>query len=137
MLFTRETFGQLPDDMDLPIKELIESANIDPTVKGGLSWPPGKECIGDRFLVGAVWHDKYKVFKGPTMTLKLRYADRNDFTNSKKRVVVKEVVVKMTEITKQLKDGKVPGNEAVNRMFEEQVKLVWEKLLINHNRLSP
>ncbi|XP_058103282.1 uncharacterized protein LOC131246853 [Magnolia sinica] len=130
MLATRKTFGKLHDDVDRAVRELIKSAKIDPNAKGGLSWPPGKESFGDRFSVSAVWHTKFKVFKGPTMTVKLRDADRFDFKSSTVQVT-KEVIVKMTEIARQLRDGGAESG-AVDEMLQETLKFLWDQLL-NHD----
>ena len=64
------------------IRNLIESAVLDPNVKGGLRWPLGKAASGDRFFVVGVWHTIAKAYRNPSLRLKVRYADRFDFRTS-------------------------------------------------------
>ncbi|KAF1878689.1 hypothetical protein Lal_00047360 [Lupinus albus] len=51
------------------LKSLIESAVLDPNVKGGLRWPLGKSTSGDRFSVCGVWHTIIKVYANPSITV--------------------------------------------------------------------
>ena len=71
-------------------------------MKGGLRWPLGKECLAERFSVVGVWHTKYKVFRGQSMKLRLRHADRYDYKTSAGEVS-EEVTLKLTGISKLLK----------------------------------
>lgn len=61
------------------IRNLINSAVLDPEVKGGLRWPMGLGYYGNRYRVIGVWHTKVKSYKSPSLRLKVRYADRSDF----------------------------------------------------------
>lgn len=64
------------------IKDLINSAVVDPDVKGRLRWPLGKASFGDRFHVIGNWHTITTTYKNPSLTLKIRHANRFAFTTS-------------------------------------------------------
>jgi hypothetical protein len=64
------------------IRNLINSAVLDPNVKGGLRWPLGSASSGNRYCVVGVWHTIAKAYKSPSMRLKVREADRFDFKTS-------------------------------------------------------
>ncbi|KAK1271171.1 hypothetical protein QJS04_geneDACA012672 [Acorus gramineus] len=102
MLVTKRILTALTDEEKQSLNQLIKSAIIDPSVKGGLRWPLGKESIGERFSVVGVWHTKFKAYKSPTMRLKIRHADRFNFlTNSGE--AANEVNLKLKGIIGQLK----------------------------------
>lgn len=61
------------------LKELTDSAVIDPTVKGGLKWPLGKSSCADRYRVCGVWHTVTTTYRNQTLRLQIREADRYDF----------------------------------------------------------
>lgn len=61
------------------IKNLIDSAVLDPDVKGGLRWPFGKATSGDRYSIVGVWHTMSTSYQNSSIKLKVRHADRFDF----------------------------------------------------------
>jgi len=61
------------------LKELTDSAVVDPTVKGWLKWPLGKSSCADRYIVCGVWHTVTTTYINQTMRLQIREADRYDF----------------------------------------------------------
>ena len=63
------------------IRDLINSAVLDTSVKGGLRWALGKASVGKYKVVG-IWHTIAKSYKCPSVRLKLRHADRFDFRTS-------------------------------------------------------
>lgn len=65
------------------IRNLIASAILDPSLKGGLRWPLRKATsLGDRYQVVGVWHTISRVYESPSLRLKVRDADRFDFKTS-------------------------------------------------------
>lgn len=67
------------DDEIRSIRDLINSAVLDTSVKGGLRWSFGKASAGKYEVVG-VWHTIAKTYYiSPSMRLKVRHADRFDF----------------------------------------------------------
>ncbi|CAK9137744.1 unnamed protein product [Ilex paraguariensis] len=90
----------LDDEID-SIRSLVSSATLDPEVKGGLRWRLGKESSGDRYTVVGVWHINAKIYRGSSIRLKIRDADRFDFLSSSGEVTC-EVTLKMTSIVSNL-----------------------------------
>ena len=72
----------LQDDEMQSIRSLINSAVLDPDVKGGLRWPLGRISSGGRYCVVGVWHTIAKDYKSSSLRLKVRHADRYDFRTS-------------------------------------------------------
>ncbi|XP_068657485.1 uncharacterized protein [Aristolochia californica] len=127
MLYTKTLITNLTEEEEQGIRELINSAVIDPDVRGGVRWPLGKQTFLDRFSVVGVWHTKYRAFRSPMMRLKLRNADRFDFRTSMGERA-EEVTLKMTGMAKQLLDRK--AEESLNAlMLKEMLRLIWENFL--------
>ncbi|MQM23859.1 hypothetical protein Taro_056929 [Colocasia esculenta] len=127
MLCNKRIVMDLEDEEMDAIEKLIDAAVVDPDVKGGLRWPLGKVSAGERFSIVGIWHTTHKVFKSPSMRLKLRHADRFDFRSSKGEVS-NEVSLLLTAISKWLTEGAVETG-AVTRMLQEATKLVWDHFL--------
>ncbi|XP_010247074.1 PREDICTED: uncharacterized protein LOC104590204 isoform X2 [Nelumbo nucifera] len=127
MLYTKVTLTALTDDEKLSLSHLIKSAIIDPNVKGGLRWPLGKECFGDKYSVVGAWHTKAKAFKNLYMKLKVRDADRFDFRTSMGEFS-REVGLKMTGIVGQLQDHMAEVGP-VTDMLQDTLKLIWDNFL--------
>nr|XP_028957433.1 uncharacterized protein LOC114819230 [Malus domestica] len=79
MLCTKRLVTDLTDDEMQSIRDLFNSAILDPYVKGGLRWPLGKESSGDKYKVVGVWHVIANTYKNSSLRLKVRHADRFDF----------------------------------------------------------
>ena len=78
-LNTKRIISALQDDEMHNIRNIVNSAILDPEVKGGLRWPLGKACFEDRYSVIGVWHTIAKKYKSPSLSLKARHVDRFDF----------------------------------------------------------
>ena len=76
------------------IGNLIDSAVLDPDMKGGLRWPLGKASTGNRYSVVGVWHTTATAYQSSSIRLKVRYADRFDFRTGYGETS-KEVVLKL------------------------------------------
>ncbi|CAN6582258.1 unnamed protein product [Malus baccata var. baccata] len=70
MLCTKRLVTDLTDDEMQSIRDLINSAILDPYVKGGLRWPLGKESSGDKYKVVGVWHVIANTYKNSSLRLK-------------------------------------------------------------------
>ncbi|KAG9440156.1 hypothetical protein H6P81_020321 [Aristolochia fimbriata] len=114
-------------DEEQGIVELVNSAIIDPSVKGGLRWPYGKQSLQDRFSVVGIWHTKHTIFKNQKMQLKLRSADRFDFQTSMGETA-EEVTLKMSALAKQLVELEAEEG-VIAEMVQETLKLIWENFL--------
>ncbi|OMO84666.1 hypothetical protein CCACVL1_10728 [Corchorus capsularis] len=97
MLCHKRILTSLNDDEIQNIKNLVDSAVVDPDVKGGLRWPLGKAYTGERFSVVGVWHTTATSYQSSSMRLKVRHADRFDFRTSYGESS-KEVVLKLKGI---------------------------------------
>lgn len=106
MIFVKNIFWNLTsffqNEENECLNKLVKSAIVDPSVKGGLRWPLGKESVADRFSVVGVWHTKYDAFKSQTTRIKLRHVDRFDHRTSTGEVS-SEVTLKLTGISKYLR----------------------------------
>ncbi|RWR74557.1 hypothetical protein CKAN_00289200 [Cinnamomum micranthum f. kanehirae] len=127
MLSTKRILTALTDEEDRGIRELLKHAVLDPRVKAGLRWPPGKETFGDRFSVVGAWHTKFKSYRGHSMRLRLRDADRLDLRTSAGEVE-KEVTLKMVGISKVVRDG-MAETSIVKKMLQDNLKLIWDHFL--------
>ncbi|RXI02436.1 hypothetical protein DVH24_030365 [Malus domestica] len=70
MLCTKRLVTDLTDDEMQSIRDLFNSAILDPYVKGGLRWPLGKESSGDKYKVVGVWHVIANTYKNSSLRLK-------------------------------------------------------------------
>ncbi|KAH7670413.1 Cupredoxin domain-containing protein [Dioscorea alata] len=127
MLLTKRVLKSVNDEEEGGINKLIKSAIVDPDVKGGLRWPLGKECLAERLSVVGIWHTKYELFRGRSMKLRLRHADRYDYKTSAGEVS-EEVILKLTGISKLLKEEDMIS-DSLREMMQEAVKLIWLNFL--------
>ncbi|XP_022718991.1 uncharacterized protein LOC111277094 isoform X2 [Durio zibethinus] len=63
------------------IRNLIDSAVLDPDVKGGLRWPLGKASSGNRFNVVGVWHTMATAYQNSSLRLKEQEVETNVISN--------------------------------------------------------
>ncbi|CAN6475556.1 unnamed protein product [Victoria cruziana] len=110
------------------IMEVVDSAIIDPSVKGGLRWPLGKDSAGGRFYVLETFHMLSKSFVGQTVKLKLRTADR--FYQSSYGKISEEVSMKLIGLSKHFKEAGGGGElEAMEECLQDTLKLIWENFV--------
>lgn len=127
MLCTKRILTAISEKEKNCIRDLITSAVIDSSVKGGLRWPVGKESSGDRYSVVGVWHTISKTYKNSSTRLKVRRADRFDFRISDGEVT-EEAVLKLKGITSEL-HGQSLGTDSISDMLQDAVKIMWERFL--------
>lgn len=127
MLCTKRILTDISEKEKNSIRDLITSAVIDSSVKGGLRWPLGKESSGDRYSVVGVWHTISKTYKNSSMRLKVRHADRFDFKISHGEVT-EETVLKLKGITSEL-HGQGLETDLTSDMLKDAVKMIWEHFL--------
>ncbi|XP_010556806.1 PREDICTED: uncharacterized protein LOC104826015 [Tarenaya hassleriana] len=109
------------------IRKLIDSAVIDPNVKGGLRWPLGMASSGGRYSVCVVWHHVITIYRGPTLRLKVREADRFDFTTGTGEAA-REVNLVLKGIGQKLEEEEVERS-SVSDMLKDVLKLIWDHFL--------
>ncbi|KAI6685088.1 hypothetical protein NL676_031001 [Syzygium grande] len=127
MLCTKRILTAISEKEKNSIRDLIASAVIDSSVKGGLRWPLGKESSGDRYSVVGVWHTISKTYKNSSMRLKVRHADRFDFRFSHGEVT-EETVLKLKGITSAL-HGQSLQTDLISDVLKDAVKMMWEHFL--------
>ncbi|KAF3452409.1 hypothetical protein FNV43_RR02842 [Rhamnella rubrinervis] len=123
MLCTKSIITVLSDDELQSIRDLINSAVLDTSVKGGLRWPLGKASVGKYTVVG-VWHTIAKSYKNPSVRLKLRHADRFDFRTSIGETS-KEINLKLKGVASKLHEQQ--GD--ISEMIKDDLRMIWNNLL--------
>ncbi|KAL4598041.1 hypothetical protein ACB092_11G030400 [Castanea dentata] len=127
MLSTKRTLTALTDDEMQSIRSLINSAILDPDVKGGLRWPLGKASSGGRYCVVGVWHTIAKDYKSSLLSLKVRHADRFNFRTSIGEVT-REINLKLKNIVSLLQEQEVEVS-SLTEMLKDHLKLIWDHFL--------
>ncbi|TYG95606.1 hypothetical protein ES288_A11G281400v1 [Gossypium darwinii] len=117
----------MTEDEMQSIKNLIDSAVLDPDVKGGLRWPFGKATSGDRYSVIGVWHTMSTAYQNSSIRLKVRYADRFDFKTTYGDDS-KEVILKLKGIVLGLLEQDV-ATHAISDMLKDNLNLIWQHFL--------
>ncbi|KAA3473007.1 dna-directed rna polymerase subunit alpha [Gossypium australe] len=117
----------MTEDEMQSIKNLIDSAVLDPDVKGGLRWSFGKATSGDRYSVVGVWHTTSTAYQNSSIRLKVRYADRFDFKTTYGEDS-KEVILKLKGIVSGLLEQDV-ATHAISDMLKDNLSLIWRHFL--------
>lgn len=117
------------EEMDA-IWSLINSAVLDPDVKGGLRWPLGKESFGDRYIVCGVSHTNSKTFRNSSIILKAWHADCFDFRTSTGEVT-REANLKMLGIV-----SKLLVSFSHTSIFWQEMKKETKQILKDPNKLN-
>ncbi|XWS64800.1 hypothetical protein CRYUN_Cryun05aG0035000 [Craigia yunnanensis] len=114
------------DDEMQSIRNLIDSAVLDPDVKGGLRWPLGKASTGNRYSVFGVSRTMVTSYQSSSIRLKVRYADRFDFRTGYGETS-KEVVLKLKGMVSRLLEQEVETN-VIFDMLKDTLRLIWQHL---------
>ena len=88
------------------IRSLINSAILDPNVKGGLRWPLGRTSSEGRYCVVGVSHTIAKDYRSSSLRLKVRHADRYNFGTSMGEAT-REITLKLKNIVSLLQVSNV------------------------------
>ncbi|TXG66241.1 hypothetical protein EZV62_007516 [Acer yangbiense] len=126
-LQTKRILTSLTDDEMHSIGNIINSAIIDPEVKGGLRWPYGKACYGDRFAVVKIWHTIAKKYKSPSLSLMASHVDRFDFEDTYGQDSI-EVYLKLKSLVSNLQEEKAE-TDSIFEMFKDNLKMIWDHFL--------
>ncbi|GKV07521.1 hypothetical protein SLEP1_g19282 [Rubroshorea leprosula] len=130
MLCTRRILTSLTEGEMNCIKNLIDSAVLDPGIKGGLRWPMGKSSHGygdNKCTVVGVWHTIATTYQSPSLRLKLRTADRFDFRRATGEST-SEVTLKLKGIASGLQ-GQKGETTSISDMLKDDLKLIWDNFL--------
>ncbi|XP_044473212.1 uncharacterized protein LOC123201709 [Mangifera indica] len=127
MLSTKRILTALSDEEVHSIRNLINSAVLDPEVKGGLRWPMGLGYYGNRYRVIGVWHTKVKSYKSPSLRLKVRYADRSDFKSGTGEATM-EITLQLKRLVSEMQEDKLEYG-SIYDMFQDTIRLIWDNFL--------
>nr|XP_024923361.2 uncharacterized protein LOC107434702 isoform X2 [Ziziphus jujuba var. spinosa] len=126
MLSTKEIVADLSDDDVQSIRDLINSAILDANVKGGLRWPLGKSSTGTYKVIG-VWHTVSKSYKSPSLTLKVRDADRYDYKTSIGETSW-EISLNLKALSSKLEEKEV-DMDLISEMLKTHLKQIWNSFM--------
>jgi len=128
ILVTKKYLTELSEEERDYIGGIVKSACIEKSAKGGLHWPLGGDCVRDRFRVKGSWHRKVTTIVGKLWTIKLQHVNRAEFKASSGRVS-DEVDLKLTSLTKCLRDQVQWDEENIMNMLENILEWVWTECL--------
>ncbi|XP_023637760.1 uncharacterized protein LOC17886738 [Capsella rubella] len=125
MVDSKNTLTSLSENEVKSLKGLTDSAVIDPTVRGGLRWPLGKNSCGDRYRVCGVWHTVATTYRNPNLRLQVREADRYDFRTGIGGGTSREVILKLKALSTKLSKEENVERKYVSDMLKDCLKVVW------------
>ncbi|XP_010431345.1 PREDICTED: uncharacterized protein LOC104715651 [Camelina sativa] len=128
MVDSKRTLTNLSETEIKNLKELTDSAVIDPNVKGGLKWPLGKSSCADRYNVCGVWHTVTTTYRNQTLMLQIIEADRYDF-RSGVGGTTREVELKVKALSTMLVKEENVEKKCVSDMLKDCLKAVWDYFL--------
>ncbi|XP_039006077.1 uncharacterized protein LOC120133583 isoform X1 [Hibiscus syriacus] len=117
----------MTEDEMQSIQNLIDSAVLDPDVKGGLRWPFGKASSGNRYNVVGVWHTVARAYENSSIRLKVRHADRFDFKTTHGEAS-EEVSLKLKGIVSGLLEQDVE-EDVISDKLKDNLSLIWQHFL--------
>ncbi|KAJ0102878.1 hypothetical protein Patl1_03744 [Pistacia atlantica] len=115
------------DDEMQSLRNLINSAVLDPGVKGCLRWPLGKSNLRVRYRVSGVWHTEVKLYESSSLRLKVGHADRFSFKSSTGESTL-EITLKLKRLASDILEQKVDTDTNYN-MFKDTLGLMWDHFL--------
>ncbi|KAL0844512.1 hypothetical protein Bca101_017758 [Brassica carinata] len=126
MLSAKRKITDLPEKEISDIKELLDSARVDPNVKGGLRWPFGKSSSGDGYSVFESCHAKATVYKNQTLRLRVRETDRfNERIGTGE--VKREVILMLKDMNTKLQEQNIDRG-CVLEMLKDSLGTLWDFL---------
>ncbi|XP_010556807.1 PREDICTED: uncharacterized protein LOC104826016 [Tarenaya hassleriana] len=128
MVYSKRILTALTENEICNIRKLVDSAVVDPNVKGGLRWPLGEAVSGDRYSVCGVWHVINTVYRSSTFRLKVREVDRFDF-RAGTGGAAREVILVLKGISQKLEEGGEVERSSVSDMLKDALKMIWDHFL--------
>ncbi|KAL0710934.1 hypothetical protein Bca4012_017912 [Brassica carinata] len=123
MLSAKRKITDLPEKEISDIKELLDSARVDPNVKGGLRWPFGKSSSGDGYSVFESCHAKATVYKNQTLRLRTDRFNERIGTGEVKR----EVILMLKDMNTKLQEQNIDRG-CVLEMLKDSLGTLWDFL---------
>ncbi|XP_048424373.1 uncharacterized protein LOC103941622 isoform X4 [Pyrus x bretschneideri] len=116
------------------ITDLINSAILDPDLKGGLRWPPGKESSGDKYRVVRFTHVIVNTYRNTSLRLKVKHYDRFDL-----RTLTGEaswgISLMLENVVSKLQEENVEAS-TISEILKEDMQLIWDNFLSCERFLS-
>ncbi|XP_010556808.1 PREDICTED: uncharacterized protein LOC104826017 [Tarenaya hassleriana] len=128
MVYSKRIPTALTENEISDIRKLVDSAVVDPNVKGGLRWPLGEASSGGRYSVSHVWHLTNTVYRSSTFRLKVREADRFDFRVGTGEAA-REVILVLKGISQKLEGDDEVERSSVSDMLKDALKMIWDHFL--------
>ncbi|CAN6575354.1 unnamed protein product [Malus baccata var. baccata] len=127
MLCTEKLVTDLTNDEMQSITDLINSAILDPDLKGGLRWPPGKESSGDKYTVVRVCHGMGSTYRNSSLGLKVKHYDRFDL-----RTLTGEaswgISLMLENVVSKLQEENVEAS-TISEILKGDMQLIWDNFL--------
>ncbi|KAF8039236.1 hypothetical protein BT93_B1706 [Corymbia citriodora subsp. variegata] len=127
MLRTKRILTAISENEKNSIGDLLTSAVLDSSVKGGLRWPLEKASSGDRYSVNGVWHTISSTYRNSLMRLKVRHAERFHLRSSHGEVT-EEITLKLNGMTSEL-HGQSLDTNSISDLLKDAIKIMWEHFL--------
>ncbi|KAK3441912.1 hypothetical protein EUGRSUZ_B02178 [Eucalyptus grandis] len=127
MLRTKRIWTAISENEKNSIRDLVTSAVLDSSVKGGLRWPLEKASSGDRYSVIGVWHTISSTYRNSLMRLKVRHAERFNLRSSQEEVS-EEITLKLNGMTSEL-HGQSLDTNSISDLLKDAIKMMWEHFL--------
>ncbi|CAN7137889.1 unnamed protein product [Brassica rapa subsp. narinosa] len=124
MLVAKRKMTALTEKEISDIKGLLDSATVDPNVKGGLRWPLGKASSGDGYRIFEVCHVRATIYKNQTLRLRVRETDRfNERTGT--GAVKREVTLILKDVNTKLQEQNIERG-CVIEMLRDTLGTIWD-----------
>ncbi|XP_048424370.1 uncharacterized protein LOC103941622 isoform X1 [Pyrus x bretschneideri] len=134
ILCTKKLVTDLTNDEMQSITDLINSAILDPDLKGGLRWPPGKESSGDKYRVVRFTHVIVNTYRNTSLRLKVKHYDRFDL-----RTLTGEaswgISLMLENVVSKLQEENVEAS-TISEILKEDMQLIWDNFLSCERFLS-
>ncbi|XP_068342334.1 uncharacterized protein [Pyrus communis] len=134
ILCMKKVVTDLTNDEMQSITDLINSAILDPDLKGGLRWPPGKESSGDKYRVVRFTHVIVNTYRNSSLRLKVKHYDRFDL-----RTLTGEaswgISLMLENVVSKLQEENVEAS-TISEILKEDMQLIWDNFLSCERFLS-
>ncbi|KAG7569640.1 hypothetical protein ISN45_Aa04g023360 [Arabidopsis thaliana x Arabidopsis arenosa] len=126
MLAAKRKMTSLTDKEMSNIKALLDSATVDPNVKGGLKWPLGKASSEDGYRVFEACHVRATIYKNQTLRLRVRETDRfNERIGTGE--IKREVTLILKDLNSKLQEQNTERGDVLE-MLRDTLGTIWDFL---------
>jgi len=133
-LGTKNYSTELSEEERECIRGIVKSACIEKGAKVGLHWPDGGDSTGNRFKVKGSWHRKVTTIVGKLWTIQFKHVNRANYMKTRRLItsceeVTYEVDLKLTSLTKDLREQVQWDDGNIMNTLEDILKWVWTECL--------